>query len=418
MDGRKSGRGAALILPCAILAAWLACGPAAAGAPARNGPLVTCIAAPSDFADLAGQPAEQADDEDETDASAPQQADWPGRGIGSLRGDCLFLTGEVSAGWEFTRYLGRSARLVGPRLLPGTVSTILGSFALTHVTPSAGTPLVTRLAIDLDGDGAMALTDASIAFGPVLAGLSASMFDVWSGDEFSFRALASSQSPALLAARLVDRPEAGLILSLEDPSFRRITLGGYGGLAVPDMVLRGTLRRGPAQFVLSAAWRQTRLAGSGADTLHGHALQGSLRLDLPALSDETYLIAQVAHARHALGYLGINTRTNTLGIVLPGVLGAAVAERGEGTSGAFALVHQIAPDWRIAAFASGSRIVLERDCGGCRVTSLRGAANLAWTPSPGLEVALEVGASRTASMIPLLLPGRRWSTILSLSRSF
>jgi hypothetical protein len=277
-------------------------------------------------------------------------------------------------------------------------------------------PLFTRFSADADADGAFAITEASIAFGPFLAGLSTSMFDAWSGDEFSFRALASSQSPSLFAARVLDWPDTSVILSLEDASFRRVTLGGYGGMAIPDLLIRVTHRHGPVQAILTAARHDTRLAGGGS--LTGHAFQASLRYDLASLSPDTYLIAQATHADNALGYLGINTRTNTLGILLPGILDASTAERGHGLSGAVVFVHQIGTDWRLAAFTSASRIVLERDCGGCEVRSTRAAVNLTWMPTPGLEIALEAGAAQTRSSIPLLLPGRRWSTILSLSRSF
>jgi hypothetical protein len=358
----------------------------------------------------------EADTDDGDDPTSETSADWPGGGLRIGADGCLFTTGEVNAGYEFTRRSGRSARFIGPRALPGTISTVIGSVSFAHLSRIGASPLVTRLSIDADADNNVTLTDASITFGPVLAGLSASAFDMWSGDEFSFRALASSQSPMVLAARVLDRPDAAIVVSLEDPSFRRVTLGGYGGLTVPDLVVRGTWRRGPMQLVVAAAGRETRLSGGGA--LHGHAVQVSATFGLPALADESYLIAQAAYADNALGYLGINTRTNTLGIVLPGILDAARAERGHGSSAALVLVHQIASDWRLAAFTSASRIMLDRDCGGCEVRSMRSAVNLTWMPQPGFDIALEAGAAITRSSIPVLLPGRNWSTILSVSRTF
>jgi hypothetical protein len=407
--------------------------------PGRSVPsLVACAApVPDDFGELPEPAGDDSDDDDTDDDEASDDEDpdtddapsgpdsageWPGGGFRTGIRDCLFVQGEINAGFEATRFLGRSARQLGTRMLPGTITTTVGSFSLIHVTDigqgSGNGAIVTRLSVDGDADGLFTLTEASVSAGRFLAGLSSSRFDVWTGEEFSFRALASSQSPSLFAMRLFSRPSAGLTISLEDPSFRRVTTGGYGGMAMPDIVARATLRQGPAQFDLSAAWHETRLAGAEQDRLEGYALQGSLRLDLPWLSDDSYLIAQSAYAHRALGYLGINTRTNTLGILLPGVLGATVAERGDGTSGALVFVHQFAPEWRVAAFVSGSRIVLERDCGGCRVTSTRGAVNLTWMPAPGLEIALEAGGARTASTIPLLASGRRWSTTLSVSRSF
>jgi hypothetical protein len=361
------------------------------------------------------------DDDDDDDDDDGEEASSPGElktlSIRSSRESCLFFSGEVRTGYEFTRFIGPSARLIGTRGLPGTITTAIGTITLTHVTRSDLGDIVTRFSADASA-GDFALTEASVGVGRFIGGLTTSLFDVWSGDEFSFRALASSQSPMLAAWKLASGPNHAVVVSFEEPSFRRVTLTGYAGVGRPDVVARFSFRRGPAQVVISGAQHETRLADADDPTLQGYALQASLRLDLPALSDDSYLIAQAAYADRALGYLGINTASNTLGITLPGFLNAAVAERGHGVSGSFALIHQLSGTWRLGGFLSASSIELVERCASCTLKSLRGAANITWMPVAGVELALEAGGSAVQSTIPGLPSGRRWSLITSLTRTF
>ncbi|MHB2166590.1 porin [Alsobacter sp. R-9] len=314
-------------------------------------------------------------------------------------------------------------RVVLPRLkglgrLQGvTTYTPKSTFDLWHTMPSDWGDVTTRLELETV-PGSSDLSRASIQVGAVIAGVETSFFDAWSADEFSFRALASSQSPTLLG--VVGRPSdrATLSMSLEDTTFRRVAVFGYAGQAMPDVVGRLRYYTAPVDLTFSAALRETRLTLPGASTIHGVAALASARITVPTAQDGSYVIVQGAWADQAPGYLGVSTRTSVFAIPLGNVLDAAVAEKGRGWNAALVGNWQWAETWASAAFVSYVSLDIPGTAGTGRLKSTRGAANVTWQASQTFTMTAEVGAARFDSGIPLVPSSRSYQVILSMSQAF
>lgn len=291
------------------------------------------------------------------------------------------------------------------------------TFEWGHTIPSAYGDIITRLSLQFDVSGPT-INEASVQIGPVVAGIETSFFDAWSADEFSFRALASSQSPALLGS--VWRPSDAMTLSVsaEDSTFRRVTLSGYGGAALPDIVGRFRWTASPFDLTLSAAVHETRVTNPGVSAIHGVAALASLKVDVPTTTDGSYVIAQAAWTDKALGFLGVNTTTSAFRLPIGNILSADVAERGRGWNGALVGYWQFAPTWSSAAFVSFVNIDIPDTGGNGNLKSLRGAANISWQPVDDFSMTAELGYARLKSGIPLVPNSTNLSLILSMSRSF
>lgn len=291
------------------------------------------------------------------------------------------------------------------------------TFEWGHVASGPFGDITSRLSIQFANSGPT-INEAAIQFGPLIAGIETSFFDAWSADEFSFRALASSQSPGLLG--YVWRPSDAMTVSLsaEDNTFRRITLTGYDGSPMPDVVGRFRWTAKPFDLTLSTAWRETRVSNIGVNAIQGIAGLASLKVDLPTANDGSYVIAQAAWSDRALGYLGINTTTSAFRLPIGTVLSANVAERGSGWNVAGVANWQFAETWSSAAFLSYVSIDIPNTDGAGRLQSMRGAANISWQPVDDFSLTAEFGYARLKSGIPLVPSSTGVSMILSMSRSF
>lgn len=355
------------------------------------------------------------DDEDDDDDDDDEEDEEPvATGLVDGPGRCLFVDGELTVGYQTSRVTGPTARIAGARNLSRSSMTGLSSFNITHVTRGDGPDIVARIGFD-GGASELTLTTASLTYGRFTGGLSDSRFDVWAGDEFSFRALASSQSPLLASWTLIATPRFAATLSAEEPSFRRVTVSGYGGVRRPDVVGRMTFGFGDSRLTLTAAQRHQRFTDSSRTGAQGYAAQASLNL---SLGEASYLILQATHARNAVGFLGVNTASNTLGVTLPGFLSASVAELSRGSSGAVVLVTALSENWTAAAFTSASLIDVPRVCSGCYVETLRSAANLTYAPNPAFSIAFEAGRARVISQVPGFPSSRTWTLTTTITRTF
>jgi hypothetical protein len=412
----------------ALLLASVALAPAAASAamPRKAAPrppaLQSCTYdAPDDAtAPVAANSADEADDDDDDEDDDDDDAgDGADGNVGGLKaGDgCLKVGATLDVGMTLSWLrLSGLARGFG-RDLNRTTFDNKATFEWGHVMTSAYGDIATRLALEFKV-GSIDVNAASIRFGPVVAGAETSFFDAWTADEFTFRALASSQSPALLG--YVWRPSDAMTVSLsaEDNTFRRITLTGYGGSTMPDVVGRFRWTALPFDLTLATAWRETRVSNVGVDGIQGVAALASLKVDLPTKNDGSYVIGQAAWSDRALGYLGINTTTSAFRLPIGTVLSANVAERGSGWNVAGVANWQFAESWSSAAFLSYVSLDIPNTAGTGRLQSTRGAANISWQPVDDFSLTAEFGYARLKSGIPLVPSSTGVSMILSMSRTF
>lgn len=362
-----------------------------------------------------------ADDSDDSDGSDDSDDDGdasdPNSGGLKVGAGCTKLGASFDVGMtlQWLRLSGLAAAF-GRSVNVATYSNT-GTIEWGHVVPSAYGDIITRLSLQFDVTGPT-INEASIQFGPVVAGIETSFFDAWSADEFSFRALASSQSPALFGA--VWRPSDAMTLSAsaEDSTFRRVTLSGYAGASLPDLVGRFRWTASPFDLTVSAAMHETRVTNPGVSAIHGFAALASLKVDVPTKTDGSYVIAQAAWSDKALGFLGVNTTTSAFRLPIGNVLSADVAERGRGWNGALVGYWQFAPTWSSAAFVSYISLDIPNTAGNGSLKSLRGAANISWQPMDDFSMTAEFGYARLTSGIPLVPSSTGLSLILSMSRSF
>lgn len=354
--------------------------------------------------------ADEGDDEDDADAGAAQ-AGAGGFALGGQR--CVFPTLSVAVGGQSTRTLGErrapSAGLLQSKAWQSQLST---TFGLSVVDGSYETPLVTTLSMNASGTGDLTISEASISNRSLAFGLLGSRFDGWSGDEFTLRSLAPSQSPGVASVVLARGANSVTLISLEDPSFRRVGVSGYGGLVIPDVIGRWAGRMGAYTLMVSAATHETRFDDGGI--MRGYAGLASLKYEIDAVGEGSYVLLQAGAADKAPGYLGVHTTSNVYGFSLQGAFSAQSAEKSRGVSGAAVGVWEVNPHWRLAAYATGVKLKLPSSGD---LTISRTAANIQWTPVKPLAFALEAGYVTARSPAPNLPTVRAFSVVIALTRS-
>ncbi|WP_091583142.1 hypothetical protein [Mesorhizobium qingshengii] len=400
-------------------------------------PVLACPWTPPDV-DAIDKPQVQIDAEDNEDTSTgdSRTSDTPGPGdTDSNAGPgfylpgygCILFDGSVSSGVEATGVAAKGSRLTPPKKSAKTQWQLTEIANVTHYSQTEYGDLVTRLGVQGDQSKDLSISSASVTIGRGIIGIETSFFADWQADEFSFRALTSTQSPFLVAYVSRPTPNTTLTLSLEDPTFRRVTISGYGPQQFPDLVGRFRYTSGNWQFIANAASHQTTFFDSNAGplasqspALWGGAVQAYARYAFAnnVQSDKSYVIFQLARAWNAPGYLGINTPTSAFNINLPGALGANDAERATGWNGAAVVGWAWSSKWRSAAFASFTSLKLPDVFGTGSILSARGAANLTYTPVENLDLTLEAGLAKETSGNSGIPSGRQWSLDFSMSRTF
>ncbi len=142
----------------------------------------------------------------------------------------------------------------------------------------------------------------------------------------------------------------------------------------------------------------------------------SVRVNVPAISDGSYFIAQASAANKALGFLGIHTASNAFGFNLPGALNAATAEAGKGVAGALVGFWQFSETISYASYITGTKLSLPGVDGG-KILSWRTAVNATWTPFEGLAFAIEAGYAQVRSDVPIVPSGNAKTILLTVTRT-
>jgi hypothetical protein len=365
--------------------------------------------APDDYAVLPDPPDSEDDgedeDEDEDDVTI-------GPGIATAAGDCLFPSLEITSGNQSARIGGNLGKTLGPDAKVALSSQLNTTLGLTHVNYAWAGGLVTT--VQFGGARDASLTQASIHSRYFAIGLMGSRFDVWAGDEFSFRAIAPSQTP-IIASIAPWRSDTSLfVISAEDPTFRRITVSGYGPYRMPDLIARWAGRLGNLDLTLTGATHETNLSSGG--NLRGYAGLASLRFNLPAAGAGSYVIAQASVADKALGFLGINTTSNAFAFTLPSSLNAGNAEAGKGVAGALVGFWQRSETMSHAGYITGTQLRIPGAEGG-RILSWRTALNTTWTPFEGLSFALEAGYAQVRSDVQFVPSGNAKTLLITMTRT-
>ena len=178
--------------------------------------------------------------------------------------------------------------------------------------------------IRVDQGGSAVIDKAYIQFAGLHAGKIQSLFDFYADDaSYGDAGLGSDHSAIALGYTASFGGGFYGVISLEDPSPVRtgLTYGDklpyYGGQRAPDLVAAVGVEQSWGAAKLSGAVHQmytpnvvgaagTPFAGvSTANTEYGYAIQGGVKINLPALGAGDALFLQAAYADGAVAYLGL-----------------------------------------------------------------------------------------------------------------
>ena len=248
------------------------------------------------------------------------------------------------------------------------------------------------------------LVRAFVQFGGLTAGRSQSMFDFFAGDYTQnawFEAAHGDTWTNLLAYTFSFGNGISATLSIEDPStdsnglrragYTATPAGIYGGVKSPDFV--GVL-------AVEQAWGSAQLSGvlhdnfpsdSTVSSKMGYALQGGVKLNVPALGSATQVALQVAYAKGALGYLTPSVGLNNGAWVRDFNLDNAAVNQNSGLAIAAGLTHGLTKtltanlEASYLRFWSAQSSTLDRNFGQYDI-----AANVSWAPVKGLTITPEL----------------------------
>ena len=251
------------------------------------------------------------------------------------------------------------------------------------------------------------LAKAFVQFGGLTAGRSQSMFDFYAGDYTQNAWLEASHGDSwvnLLAYTFSFGNGVTATLSIEDPStdnnslrrrataFSSATTTGttpYGGVKTPDFV--GVL-------AVEQAWGSAQLSGvlhddfpsdSTVGEKMGYAVQGGVKINLPALGAADQLALQVAYAKGALGYLTPTAGLSRADYVDFNLNGGVKQASGWAISGGF--THGLTKTLTANLDASYLRYYTAEDAAtDTDFGQFDLAANVSWAPVKGLAITPEV----------------------------
>lgn len=202
---------------------------------------------------------DDSDDDDDNTPAAGDSGSSAGPGFLAPRSGCVLIDGEVDAGIQSATVKTEPTQLTSGSKQTAIQSQSNAKLGLTHYSQTEFGDLVTRVNFQVDQTNSLTLPYAYVSLGHGTIGLQTSFYDDWQASEFSFRALASVQSPFLAAYVFHPTNSSKLSLSLEDPAFRRVTFIGYGPVQYPDAISRFRYFAGNWQFIVNTALHQTTL---------------------------------------------------------------------------------------------------------------------------------------------------------------
>ena len=248
----------------------------------------------------------------------------------------------------------------------------------------------------------VSLVRAFVQFGGLTAGRSQSMFDFFAGDYTQNAWLEAAHADSwvnLLAYTFNFGNGITATLSVEDPStdsnglrrsgYTGTAAGRYGGVKTPDFV--GVL-------AVEQAWGSAQLSGvlhddfpsdSVLTSKMGYAVQGGVKLNVPALGSATQVALQLAYAKGAMGYLVANAGLSRSDYVDFNTNGAVNQASGWAISGGF--THGLTKTLTANLETSYLRYYTAKDnAANTDFGQFDLAANVSWAPVKGLAITPEV----------------------------
>ncbi|MGI6245436.1 MAG: porin [Pseudochelatococcus sp.] len=267
-----------------------------------------------------------------------------------------------------------------------------------------------------DGTGNGALLDkAFIQWAGITAGYATSFFDFYASD-LNWGAIVTPGSDLttnLLAYTATFGSGFSATLSLEDRNNRQVSPALYdvAGQRVPDVVANIRVDQDWGSAQLSGALHQLNSGtiynpwgaqwSTRVDTTYGWAVQGGVKLKVPALGKGDVLWLQAAYADGALGYIGL-TNTTTIGrsvnVAADGYIVNGDIKKTSGWNITAAGVHYWTPSIRSTLWGSYTGVDVNREA----AISTYGNRNLRdfnvwqvgsaliWSPVSKFDIGVEV----------------------------
>lgn len=354
------------------------------------------------------------DDEENNEDSEPAGFIVPGSNT------CVAISGTLAAGVQYDWYrIKIPAKAIGRTSPDAATFPITASFRLESGQALAnGLYLSTaiELMFDTTSDENPTLEEASLTLGPFTAGVTASWFDFWTGEDFVLVDRIPSRTVGLFGVnrRLTDTLQFSL--SAETFESNQIALGATGGARMPDGVARllyedGTLTVHGA-VALHDERETARSSRLGRAAIIGATWQGAL------FGRNATLSGQVAGAIDAAPYIGSQLDRRS---VLPLF---STDEPTRGWSGVLSIGHALSDIWSANAYVSRYDLSLPRPGAQAgRIHIDRLSANLVWKPFKGLKVGVEGSTAWQSAeilnrVLSVSLAARQTSVQFFLERTF
>ncbi|CAH1652485.1 MULTISPECIES: porin [unclassified Chelatococcus] len=356
------------------------------------------------------------DDDDEADGSdAPAGFYVPGSDT------CVSISGTLSTGMQYDWYRIKAPAAGLVRISPDvTTFPITASLRLESGQALAnGLYLSTAIEFmfDTTSDDNPTVEEASITLGPFTAGVTASWFDFWTGEDFVLVGRIPSRTVGLFGVnrRLTDTLQFSL--SAETLESNQSALGFSRGARMPDGVARLLYDDGTLTIHGAVALHDQRLTGDSSRRLGRAAIIGAT-WQHALFGRNTILSGQIAGAIDAAPYIGSQLDRRA---VLPLL---AIGHATRGWSGVLSIGHDLSDTWSTNAYVSRYDLKLPfpgSEAGHIRIDRL--SANLVWKPFNGIKIGVEgstawQNAEILGRVVSTSLAGRQTSLQVFLERAF
>jgi hypothetical protein len=402
---------------CLVTLAIVLVGPTdAAPLPGTGTGLASCILIEDASAHEAPAAASDDDDEDEDDDESET--------LGFLAADgitCIAAGGSVTASAQVKHQTAKY-----PAIMSSTgpySSTAAMGLKLATSTITAYGALTTALKISTDTTGMSSLDQAVIAVGTISAGYDGSQFNNWTGENFAGSALQKMPSNLQLVRKFPLLSWLTLAVSIESPVSESTSSSGASSVnsekappagLVVALEETGDVVSGKVAFYGRPSW--TDEVGVGRPAMW--AMNAGLEYDATALWSGLTVATQATVARNAPESIGNRFERATIrNLNLP-------ALETLGWSGVISLGKELTDEWSMNAYASFFKVTFPSQTAfSGRVSSIRGAANLTWSPTGDFSLIMEVNVSQLTLGLSGRSADRRASgnattTTLTLLRDF
>jgi hypothetical protein len=363
--------------------------------------LASCVLIedPSTYDAEGGKSKVDPDDDDEEDDDEEDDEEDETKGVLAADGvTCVAVGGSVTASAQGTRQSPKN---------PSSASAAYSSTAVMGLKLATSTPteygvLTTSFDALFDTSGQHTLNTAILALGSWSLGYDSSQFSYWTGEDFAGSTLQPMPSSFQLARKFKIGGDLTFSVSLESPVSQPVR-GGAGGSALPTDASSSDSDKAPPAGVVLALEREGDVAsgkiafygrtswtdGTGAQRPSAWAASAGMEYDAQAFISDLTITTQATISSNAPELIGTRFERATIrNLNLP-------AFETLGVSGVVAVGKALTDQWSLNAYASFFNFSLpSQPLISGRVFSIRGAANLTWSPTDDFNLILEVNLSR------------------------